>query len=267
MSEVLLYPRILYLAQPAAATGLAGLASRKLLPASSVLTSVDIDQTTVADLIHTIETADLDSAALQLTYFEVDVLKTLDQYEWVIADRPYAKLLAAPIQGYVYVEDSVNAALHCVQFVGSAITIPYSSINSVLMHRLSRAHNLTELPAAAASLINAHRPGSLRRTRERAAKVSVLVPPGKTLGPAVQTVTETVIRLPFEIYVASVLELVRFVTTNLTLLYENFSSPADIAFTGQWFDGQLAVIQAYKLTGNQAHGGWLVIGAVQGRDS
>ena len=273
MADILLYPRTLFVAHHPLIAGnkLASLLAQKTVPVSSLLPGLNIGQTAVPDLVNAIESLSLTLDVLQATYFEVNVLKSLEQYEWLLLDRPGSKLLAAPIRGYAHQPDVNHTIQHFITVGSPSISIPYSSINSILMHKLTKAKNLAELPAAAAELINAHRPGSLRRTRVRAEKIIKLLPPhlppsmpitqrpsiaSLSVAAAVSSPTAPIKLL--ETYHATSLLVQDFLDDNLTNLTEQFDGLADLEYSGVWQDGRLATIRAHRLIGGNGHGGWKV---------
>lgn len=283
MSEILLYPRILYCVNRRSATSktLNSLLSKKLIPASSLLPGMALDQASLDEIKNQIENEQLEPDAYNKTYFEINVLKSLSDYEWVILDKPGDKLLAAPIRGYVYMRTALSPVQHYIEYTEPAINIPYTNISSVLMHRLSKAKNLSELPAAAAELINAHRPASLRRTRQRAAKVMRLVPdldsntfqtkdasfadsrefgttPPKHIEASGAQAHETI--TVFEHYFATFLLIDSFLKDNLTDVSESYDNSAELVFNGYCKNGQQVIVRAYKLADTRGNGGWLVRG-------
>jgi hypothetical protein len=263
MNEALEYPRIINVAVRHSGTfkNLSNIISLNLIPASSMLPGVDLSMKTRDELQQLIEVQQLDPTEYTRTYSEINVLKNLGDYEWVILKRPGSKFLAAPIKGYVYAKNTSSPIHHYIEFISPSLTIPYSDIDSTLLHRISNADNLTELTASAAELINAHRPGSLERTRQSVSLEPNILPtvafPSQTI-PTLDQVLED--KLAFEDYFSSVFEMQKYLITKVSNLTEQYVTDSDIAFSGKWENGDFIRIAAYRLTGNRGHGGWYVRG-------
>ena len=282
MVKMLLYPRVLYVVNRHSKTikNLNTVLADKLIPASAMLPGVALDQKLPVELVQIIESLSLEPDIYKQTYAEINALKCLDTYEWVVLDRPGSKLLATAIEGYVYMSSAASPVHHYIRFTEPSITIPYANIDAELMQRISKATNLSELPASAAELINAHRPGSLRRTRVYSETINKLMPPPYTLTtfPIITTLsnadkqlnatTDEVFKAMsnqlFESYFATALLLYDFLNTELTQLIEQFSGQADLEYTGTWHDGRTVVVQAHRLIGSKGQGGWKVIGITVG---
>lgn len=262
MSKSSDYPRIVYVTVRHAPTfkNLSNIIAHKLIPASSMLSDVPLDEKSIDEIQQIIESRHLDVHAYDQTYREINVLKSLEDYEWVILKRPGAKLLAAAIRGYVYTKNSSSPIHHYIEFIAPSLTIPYSNIDSVLMHIISSADNLTQLPDSAAELINAHRPGSLAQVKPSAKITPKLIP----LSDIRARHEPKVIKSPaFENYFASVVALHEYLASNVSDLSEQYAPDSDLSFIGNWLDGKSIQIVAYRLTDSRGNGAWYAQGIFQ----
>jgi len=262
--------------------------SRRLVPAFDMFPDINLSDAEVDRLLMSKEVADLPIDIFDSVEQSLDTLSDLVGVDWIVIPRTTRReLFVAQVDHYEHIR--YQAHLHVKHYIviHNEFTIPYSSLNNVLLHSIGSQANLSELPFELYKIIQHNKPEEPESIPDRTIiedqnedlsflddskedspvdiQSSQITPNKAIIDNQIITPTSlpSIQRKMDDIFMArklhtSVLEMQDYLRTNMSEIVEFHGADSDLAFRGKWNDDTPVKVLAFNLTDGRENVAWLI---------